>query len=158
MPMTEYVAEVIWQRGEQDFLSNRYSRKHLLRFDGGLEVAGSSSPHVVPLPMSDEQAVDPEEAFVASLASCHMLWFLSIAAKRRFCVDDYRDNASGLMQANDAGKLFIALVTLRPTASFSGERLPSREQIEQMHQQAHDECFIANSVKSEVRCEPHFID
>jgi organic hydroperoxide reductase OsmC/OhrA len=158
MPMTEYVAEVIWQRGEQDFLSNRYSRKHLLRFDGGLEVAGSSSPHVVPLPMSDEQAVDPEEAFVASLASCHMLWFLSIAAKRRFCVDDYRDNASGLMQANDSGKLFIALVTLRPTASFSGERLPSREQIEQMHQQAHDECFIANSVKSEVRCEPHFID
>jgi organic hydroperoxide reductase OsmC/OhrA len=108
--------------------------------------------------MSDEQAVDPEEAFVASLASCHMLWFLSIAAKRRFCVDDYRDNASGLMQANDSGKLFIALVTLRPTASFSGERLPSREQIEQMHQQAHDECFIANSVKSEVRCEPHFID
>lgn len=156
--MTEYVAEVIWQRGEQDFLGNSYSRKHLLRFDGGLEVAGSSSPHVVPQPMSDASAVDPEEAFVASLASCHMLWFLSIAAKRRFCVDDYRDNASGLMQENAAGKLFIAQVTLRPAVSFSGERLPSREQIEQMHHRAHEECFIANSVKSEVRCEPRFIE
>ncbi|MDO9620235.1 MAG: OsmC family protein [Pseudomonas sp.] len=156
--MTEHVAEVIWQRDQQDFVGNRYSRKHLLRFDGGLEVAGSSSPHVVPLPMSDASAVDPEEAFVASLASCHMLWFLSIAAKRRFCVDDYRDNASGLMQENAAGKLFIAQVTLRPAVSFSGERLPSRAQIEQMHHQAHEECFIANSVKSEVRCEPRFAD
>lgn len=156
--MTEYVAEVIWQRGEQDFLGNRYSRKHLLRFDGGQEVAGSSSPHVVPLPMSDASAVDPEEAFVASLASCHMLWFLSIAAKRRFCVDDYRDNASGLMQENAAGKLFIAQVTLRPAVTFSGEHLPSREQIEQMHHRAHEECFIANSVKSEVRCAPRFIE
>lgn len=156
--MTKYVAEVIWQRGEQDFLGNHYSRKHLLRFDGGLEVTGSSSPHVVPLPMSDASAVDPEEAFVASLASCHMLWFLSIAAKCRFCVDDYHDCASGLMQENAAGKLFIAQVTLRPAVSFSGERLPSREQIEHMHHQAHEECFIANSVKSEVRCEPRFIE
>jgi len=156
--VAEYVAEVIWQRGEQDFLGNRYSRKHLLRFDGGQEVAGSSSPHVVPLPMSDASAVDPEEAFVASLASCHMLWFLSIAAKCRFCVDDYHDCASGLMQENAAGKLFIAQVTLRPAVTFSGERLPSREQIEHMHHQAHEECFIANSVKSEVRCEPRFIE
>ncbi|MCG4452464.1 OsmC family protein [Pseudomonas sp. MMS21-TM103] len=154
--MAEYVAQVIWQRGEQDFLGNRYSRKHLLRFDGGLEIAGSSSPHVVPVPMSDETAVDPEEAFVASIASCHMLWFLSIARQRRFCVDDYQDAASGAMQANGAGKLFIARVTLRPAVTFSGERLPTRQQIEQMHHQAHEECFIANSVKSEVRCEPRF--
>lgn len=156
--MTEHVAEVIWQRGEQDFLGNRYSRKHLLRFDGGAEVAGSSSPQVVPLPLSDASAVDPEEAFVASLSSCHMLWFLSIAAKRRFCVDTYHDRASGLMQINEAGKLYIAQVTLRPAVSFSGERLPSHEQIQQMHHQAHEECFIANSVKSGVRCEPRFID
>lgn len=156
--MTEYRAEVVWQRGEQDFLGNRYSRRHVLRFDGGAEIAGSSSPHVVPLPMSDASAVDPEEAFVASLASCHMLWFLSIAAKRRFCVDDYQDSACGLMQENAAGKLFIAQVTLRPAVRFSGERLPSREQIEQMHHQAHEECFIANSVKSEGRCEPRFIE
>lgn len=156
--MSEHTAEVIWQRGEQDFLGNRYSRKHLLRFDGGAQVEGSSSPHVVPLPMSDATAVDPEEAFVASLSSCHMLWFLSLAAKRRFCVDAYHDSASGLMQANNAGKLYIAEVILRPAVTFSGERLPTHEQIEHMHHQAHTECFIANSVKSEVRCEPRFVD
>ena len=158
MSHSEYGAEVLWQRGEQDFLGNRYSRRHLLRFDGGLEIAASSSPHVVPMPMSDETALDPEEAFVASLASCHMLWFLSIAAKRRFCIDDYHDNASGLMQSNAAGKLFISKVTLRPAVEFSGTRRPTREQIEQMHHQAHEECFIANSVRSEVRCEPRFTD
>lgn len=156
--MSEHGAQVFWQRGDQDFLGNTYSRRHLWRFDGGLEVPGSSSPQVVPLPMSDATAVDPEEAFVASLASCHMLWFLSIAAKKRFCVDSYHDSASGLMRANSAGKHYIALVTLRPAVTFSGERLPSREQIEQMHHLAHEECFIANSVKSELRCEPRFPD
>ena len=152
--MANYCAQVIWQRGEQDFLDNSYSRKHLLRFDGGLEIAGSSSPHVVPVPMSDAAAVDPEEAFIASLASCHMLWFLSIAAKNQFCVDSYQDAAIGLMQKNGAGKLYIARVTLRPAVEFSGARQPTREQIEQLHHQAHEECYIANSVKSEVRCEP----
>jgi organic hydroperoxide reductase OsmC/OhrA len=155
--MANYCAEVIWQRGEQDFLGNRYSRKHLLRFDGGLEVPGSSSPHVVPLPMSDAAAVDPEETFIASLASCHMLWFLSIAADQQFCVDSYQDAAIGVMAKNSAGKLYIARVTLRPAVAFSGARQPTREQIEQMHHQAHEECYIANSVKSEVRCEPRFL-
>jgi organic hydroperoxide reductase OsmC/OhrA len=155
--MANYCAEVIWQRGEQDFLGNRYSRKHLLRFDGGVEVPGSSSPHVVPLPMSDAAAVDPEEAFIASLASCHMLWFLSIAADQQFCVDSYQDAAIGVMTKNSAGKLFISRVTLRPAVEFSGARQPTREQIEQMHHQAHEECYIANSVKSEVRCEPRFL-
>ena len=89
--MSEYTAKIEWQRGEQDFLSNRYSRKHTLRFDGGAELPGSSSPSVVPLPMSDASAVDPEEMFVASLSSCHMLWFLSIAAARKFCVYSYID-------------------------------------------------------------------
>ena len=89
--MAQYVAEILWQRGAQDFLSNRYCRRHVIRFDGGVEVPGSSSPHVVPVPLSDPSAVDPEEAFVASLSSCHMLWFLSIAAKRGFCVDRYLD-------------------------------------------------------------------
>lgn len=154
--MPNYCAEVIWQRDEQDFLDNRYSRKHLLRFDGGLEIAGSSSPHVVPLPMSDAAAVDPEEAFIASIASCHMLWFLSIAAKQQFCVDSYRDAAIGSMAKNSAGKLYIARVTLRPAVEFAGAHRPTREQIAQMHRQAHEECFIANSVKSEVCCEPQF--
>ena len=152
--MAQYSAEILWQRGEQDFLGNRYSRRHLLRFDGGAEVAGSSSPHVVPVPMSDAAAVDTEEAFVASLASCHMLWFLSIAAKRKFCVDRYADAAVGVMAKNAEGKMAMTVVTLRPEVRFSGERLPTREQLEQLHHEAHAECFIANSVKTEVRCEP----
>lgn len=154
--MSQYVAEVLWSRGEQDFLGNRYSRKHLLRFDGGLQVPGSSSPHVVPLPMSDASAVDPEEAFVASLSSCHMLWFLSIAAQRKFCVDRYLDNAVGVMEKNSKGKLWMSLVTLHPAVVFSGEHLPEQTQIEDMHHAAHEACYIANSVKSEVRCEPVF--
>lgn len=155
--MARYTAEVFWLRGEQDFLSNRYSRRHLLRFDGGLEVPGSASPHVVPLPMSDPSAVDPEEAFVASLSSCHMLWFLSIAAKRRFSVDRYFDAAIGVMEKNADGKMVMSLVTLRPEVQFSGERVPTREQIDQMHHEAHAECFIANSVKTIVRCEPRYV-
>ena len=152
--MSSYSAEVSWQRHGEDFLGNRYSRRHLLRFDGGLEVPGSSSPHVVPVPMSDAAALDPEEAFVASLSSCHMLWFLSIAAKRRFCVDSYLDAAEGVMAKNADGKLAMTVVTLRPAATFSGERLPTREELDKLHHEAHEACFIANSVKTEVRCEP----
>ncbi|MDQ0608737.1 organic hydroperoxide reductase OsmC/OhrA [Variovorax sp. W1I1] len=152
--MSEYTAEVLWQRGDQDFLANTYSRKHSLRFDGGAEWAGSSSPHVVPLPFSDASAVDPEEAFVASLSSCHMLWFLTMAVKRKFCVDRYFDAASGVMEKNADGKMAMTVVMLRPEVTFSGENLPTREQIEHMHHRAHEECFIANSVKTDVRCEP----
>jgi len=152
--MSSYSAEVSWQRHGEDFLGNRYSRRHLLRFDGGLEVPGSSSPHVVPVPMSDAAALDPEEAFVASLSSCHMLWFLSIAAKRRFCVDSYLDKAEGVMAKNADGKLAMTVVTLRPAVSFSGERLPTREELGKLHHEAHEACFIANSVRTEVRCEP----
>ncbi|HSF42851.1 MAG TPA: OsmC family protein, partial [Thermoanaerobaculia bacterium] len=118
--MAKYSTEVLWLRGEQDFLDNRYSRKHLLRFDGGLEIPGSSSPHVVPLPMSDASALDPEEAFVSALSSCHMLWFLSIAAKRGFRVDRYFDAAVGLMKRNAEGKLAMTVVTLKPEVRFSG--------------------------------------
>lgn len=152
--MTHYSAEVLWLRGGQDFLGNRYSRKHLLRFDGGLEIPGSSSPHVVPLPMSDASAMDPEEAFVSSLASCHMLWFLSIAAKRKFCIDRYFDAATGVMGKNEEGKMAMTVVTLKPEVHFSGEHIPTQEQIAQMHHEAHEECFIANSVKTLVHCQP----
>ena len=154
--MSEYTAELEWSRNAQDFLGITYSRRHLVRFDGGVDMPGSSSPHVVPVPMSDVSAVDPEEMFVASLASCHMLWFLSIAAARKFCVDRYADHAVGVMAKNAAGKLAMTTVTLRPAVTFSGERLPSCEQIEQLHHKAHAECFIANSVKTEVRVEPVF--
>ena len=152
--MAQYTAEVLWLRGEQEFVDGRYSRRHTLRFDGGLEIPGSSSPHVVPVPLSDSSALDPEEAFICSLSSCHMLWFLSIAAKRRFRVDRYFDAAVGTMETSANGKLAMSVVTLRPQVVFSGSPVPTREQIEQMHHMAHDECFIANSVRTEVRCEP----
>src|SRR5262245_32943981 len=100
--MAKFTATVCWERGDQAFVDNRYSRTHTLRFDGGVEVPGSSSPHSVPLPMSSPAAVDPEEAFVAALASCHMLWFLSIAAEREFRVDRYSDDAVGVLARNDS--------------------------------------------------------
>lgn len=152
--MATYGCEVFWSRGDQKFVDNRYTRKHVWRFDGGTQVPGSSSPHVVPLPYSDAAAVDPEEAFVASLSSCHMLFFLSIAAARKFRIDEYRDHAEGVMSKDGHGKMVMSTVTLRPQASFSGDRLPTRADIDAMHHEAHDECFIANSVKTEVHCEP----
>ena len=152
--MSVHSAEVLWLRNGGDFLGNGYSRRHLLLFDGGLQVPGSSSPQVVPQPLSDASALDPEEAFVASLSSCHMLWFLSIAAKRRFCVDRYFDAANGLMGKNADGKTAMTVVTLRPDVQFSGDRQPTRSELDQLHHEAHEACFIANSVRTEVRCEP----
>ena len=151
--MSDHFATVLWQRGEQPFSDRRYSRRHEMHFDGGAVVPGSSSPHSVREPYSDASAVDPEEAFVAALSSCHMLWFLSIAARRGFCVDDYRDAAEGVMARNAAGRLAMTLVTLRPAARFGG-RQPTPAELHAMHHEAHEECFIANSVKTEVRCEP----
>lgn len=152
--MANYTAEVIWKRVDEKFVDNHYSRKHVLRFDGGIEVAGSSSPHVVPLPWSAADAVDPEEAFVASLSSCHMLWFLNIAAKRGFVVDHYHDVAEGVMAEDHEGRMMMTLVTLRPLAVFSGDKRPAPDDIDNIHHAAHAECYIANSVKTEVRCEP----
>src|SRR5881396_2669624 len=152
--MAEYTAVVAWTRDGGDFIGNRYSRGHRWIFDGGIEVPASSSPHVVPLPWSVAAAVDPEEAFVASLSSCHMLWFLSIAAKQRFCVDTYVDEAVGIMARNAADKFAMTRVTLRPTVTFVGDRVPSQAEIGAMHHEAHTECFIANSVITEIVCEP----
>jgi organic hydroperoxide reductase OsmC/OhrA len=152
--MSSYTATIAWRRGSAPFVDDRYSRAHTWTFDGGVEVPASSSPSVVPLPWSKPDAVDPEEAFVASLSSCHMLWFLSIAARARFCVDSYVDAAVGIMARNAEGKYAMTLVTLRPQVAFAGERRPSQDEIDAMHHKAHAECFIANSVKTEVRCEP----
>jgi len=146
-----YTATVIWTRGESEaFSDNRYSRGHLWSFDGGIEVMASSSPSVVPLPLSREDAVDPEEAFVAAVSSCHMLTFLGIAAKKRFVVDSYKDKAIGVMTPNQNGKLFVSKVTLDPVIVFSGDRIPTPEQIADMHHLAHKECFIANSVLTDI--------
>lgn len=152
--MSTYTVTVSWQRGAQPFIDNKYSRRHSWLFDGGIEVPASSSPHVLPVPFSDANAVDPEEAFVASLSSCHMLWFLSLAARRRFCVDSYVDGAMGTMGKNASGKLAMTRVVLRPKVVFVGDRLPSQAEIDAMHHEAHAECFIANSVTTEVACEP----
>ena len=153
--MSRYTAEVVWERGGAVFTDNRYSRGHRWRFDGGVEVPASASPHVVPLPLSVEAAVDPEEAFVASLASCHMLWFLSIAARKGFAVERYRDEAVGVIERDGEGRLAMTRVTLRPRVTFAeSSRRPSQGEHEAMHHEAHERCFIASSVKTDVRCEP----
>lgn len=152
--MSTYTARIAWQRGEQKFTDNRYSRAHTWAFDGGTVVPASSSPSVVPRPMSDATAVDPEEAFVASLSSCHMLWFLSIAAKHGYLIDAYVDDASGVMTKNDTGRLAMTSVTLRPRVTFTGAKVPDRAALDALHREAHEECFIAASIRSEVRIEP----
>ena len=149
--MGQYRAEVHWQRQEGEvFTDNKYSRGHEWKFDGGVSVPASSSPSVVRLPFSVEAAVDPEEALVASLASCHMLFFLFFAAKNGFVVEEYRDHAFGVMGKGEDGKIFMKKVTLVPRPRFAGDKQPSRAQIDEMHHQSHDQCYIANSVKTEV--------
>lgn len=149
--MSEHFAKINWARAcDENYVDNKYSRGHEWTFDGGATVQASSSPHVVPLPYSVEANVDPEEAFVASLSSCHMLFFLSIAAKRRYVVDSYVDDAVGIMEKDNEGKISMTKVTLRPNVQFSGDKKPTMEQLEKMHHQAHEQCFIANSVKTEI--------
>ncbi len=153
MSAQAHKVEVRWSRGEAIFTDNRYSRGHTWHFDGGVEVPASSSPHVVRVPYSVAAAVDPEEAFVAAISSCHMLWFLSLAADAGFRVDQYLDEAVGVMGRNAAGKTAVTRVTLQPRVTFSGEKLPTRARIDELHHKAHEECFIANSVTTEILCE-----
>lgn len=150
----EYVTTVRWERREALFTDNRYSRAHTWEFDGGATVPASSSPHVVPLPYSEASHVDPEEAFVAALASCHMLFFLSHAARGGFVVDRYTDRAAGVMTQHEAGKQWIGTVTLRPHTRFAGPRVPDQAIVQALHHQAHEDCFIANSVKTTILCLP----
>lgn len=150
-------ATIEWKRGDAPFVDLSYSRAHRWRFDGGAVVPGSSSPSVVPVPQSDPQAVDPEEAFVASLSSCHMLWFLAIAAKRGYVVDSYEDQAAGVMARNAARKLAMTEVMLRPRVRFSG-KTPSQPEHQSMHERAHEACFIAASVNTVVRVEPTMVE
>lgn len=151
--MTEIQSTVTWERGNAQFIDGKYSRAHSWSFDGGPVVLASSSPHIVPLPFSIESAVDPEEAFVVSLSSCHMLWFLSIAAKRGLRVNYYRDHAIGEMSKNEDNKLVISIVRLRPHVDWDGDT-PADSEIVEMHHKAHEECFIANSVRTTVLTEP----
>lgn len=151
--MVEHTCAVRWERRGGAFTDLRYSRAHRWTFDGGAVVAASSSPHVVPVPFSDPAGVDPEEAFVAAAASCHMLVFLWIAAKSGFVVDSYADDAVGRMGRNAAGRECVAEVVLRPAIRFSGPRLPSDEDVRKLHHDAHEGCFIANSVTTTITVE-----
>jgi organic hydroperoxide reductase OsmC/OhrA len=149
--MSEHKVTVEWKRETDDFAYPTYNRDHDWTFDAGITVRASASPAYV----GNERCVDPEEAFVASLSSCHMLSFLAIACKKRFVVDDYRDEAVGILATDPAGRLAITRVTLRPRVQFGGEKTPTAEETAAMHDQAHHVCFIANSVKTEVTVEPH---
>jgi len=152
--MAEHTCTVAWERGSADFVDRRYSRAHTWTFDGGAVVPGSSSPHVVPPPGSDPSAVDPEEAFVASLSSCHMLWFLDLAARRGYRIDRYVDRAVGTMGRNASGKLAMTRVVLRPAVTFGPGPQPDAGIFNALHHEAHAQCFIANSVTTDVVCEP----
>lgn len=151
--MSEHKASIRWARGEDAFLSGRYSRAHTWHFDGGAAVAASASPDIVPAPWSAPEAVDPEEAFAAALASCHMLWFLSLAARDGWCVESYSDTASAYMGKDAQGRLAITRVVLRPDVRFQSPP-PDAAVIQALHHEAHEKCFLANSVKSEMEVRP----
>jgi organic hydroperoxide reductase OsmC/OhrA len=146
----EYQATISWTSDGGVFTDNKYSRAHRWSFDGGITVPASSAPSSVRLPYSKADAIDPEEALVASLSSCHMLTFLYLAAKQGFVVDSYDDEAVGVMSKNERGKLYVSRVTLRPRIVFSGDRRPSEAEISELHHHAHADCFIANSVLTEI--------
>jgi organic hydroperoxide reductase OsmC/OhrA len=151
--MQEFEATVDWQRAAQPFADQRYSRAHEWTFDGGLRVPASSSPLSVPLPMSDPACVDPEEAFVAAASSCHMLFFLSIAATRGFIVDSYHDQAVGYLDTDAGGAVAMTKILLRPAIAFSGARQPDPAELAAIHHAAHKRCYIANSVKTDITVE-----
>ncbi|WP_426359638.1 OsmC family protein [Pseudocolwellia sp. HL-MZ19] len=149
--MSTYFAQINWAKQDnENYLDNKYSHAHTWSFDGGAIVAASSSPHIVPLPYSVETNVDPEEAFIASISSCHMLFFLSIAAKNKLIIECYEDKAEGVMEKDIQGHVSITKVTLKPKVTFSADTQPVYELLEKMHHQAHQQCFIANSVKADV--------
>lgn len=151
--MSEHKATIEWTRTSPDFQYKTYNRAHLWRFEGGPDVPASAAPAY----LGEPGRVDPEEAFVAALSSCHMLTFLAVAAKRKLVVDRYVDHAVGHMEKNAEGKLAVTRVLLRPEVTFSGEQ-PGAEVLAALHHDAHEHCFIASSVRTEVRVEPPHIE
>jgi organic hydroperoxide reductase OsmC/OhrA len=149
--MSKHIATLEWKKNGPSFLKGQYSREHTWTFDGGVMVPASSSPSVVPKPWSNPANVDPEEAFVAALASCHMLTFLWLASKQGFEIESYSDEAAGELKKNERGVFWVSLVTLHPRVGYAGDKRPTAEEEAELHHRAHEECFIANSVKTEVR-------
>jgi organic hydroperoxide reductase OsmC/OhrA len=148
--MSEHIANILWNRGAGEFRFEHFSRAHTWTFDAGVVVPATSAPAF----HGDPERVDPEEAFVAALSSCHMLTFLAIAARKRFTVEQYSDEARGALTKNEQGKFWISRVTLSPKVVFSGEKRPTNAEIAAMHHTAHENCFIALSVRTEVSVEP----
>ncbi len=148
--MSEHKMTLTWKRGDLPFEYQKYSRNHTWKFDGGHEMTASAAPAY----LGDPKNVNPEEAYVASLSSCHMLTFLAIACKQKFVLDEYIDDAVGHMEKNAEGKMAITKVTLKPKITFSGDKKPTAEELDKMHHAAHENCFIASSVKTEITVEP----
>ncbi len=148
--MHKYVAFISWNRNGGAFRDNRYSRVHEWRFGCGIALTASASPQVVPPPMSSAEAVDPEEALIAAASSCHLLSFLYVAAREGYIVDTYTDDAYGLLERVDRRKMAVTRIVLRPIVAFSGEKLPTPEDLAHLHHLAHEECYIANSLKTEI--------
>ena len=148
--MSEYKATISWKRTSDEFLKGKYSREHSWAFDGGFTMPASPSPSVVPVPYSNPAHVDPEEAFVASISSCHMLTFLYLASKQGFQIDSYEDSALGTMTKNEKGVPWMSRVVLNPRIVYSGEKLPTPADEEKLHHLSHEQCYIANSVKTEI--------
>jgi organic hydroperoxide reductase OsmC/OhrA len=152
--MSSYSATISWQpKAGDNFLGKRYSRVHTWKFDGGVELPASSSPHVVPVPYSDPAAIDPEEALIASICSCHMLSFLFVACKGGFAVESYDDTGVGTLEKNAEGRLAITRVQLKPHVKFAAGNVPDEATFAALHHEAHEACFIANSVKCEIVCD-----
>jgi organic hydroperoxide reductase OsmC/OhrA len=152
--MSEHKAVVSWKSPGADFLKGKYSREHTWSFDGGVVVQASSSPSAVPVPYSNPSCVDPEEAYVASIASCHMLTYLFVASKQGFLIDSYVDEAVGVLTKNENGRMWVSKVTLAPAIVYAGDKRPTPEQSSQLHHAAHEQCFIANSIKTDVAVVP----
>jgi organic hydroperoxide reductase OsmC/OhrA len=148
--MSEHKAIIRWERDGPDFLKGKYSRGHTWSFDGGVTVAASASHSVVPQPWSHPEGVDPEEALVVAISSCHMLTFLWLASKAGFQIDRYEDESVGVMTKNDQGVPWVSAVTLHPKIAYGDGRQPTAVEIERLHHEAHEQCFIANSVKTRV--------
>jgi organic hydroperoxide reductase OsmC/OhrA len=148
--MLTHLAEVSWELDGGDFRAGRYSREHNWKFDGGLSVPASPSPHIVPAPYSNASAIDPEEAFVAAIASCHMLTFLHLASRRGLIVTRYLDNAVGHMTKNERGMPWVSQVVLHPSIEYGEGSKPSAELEAELHHAAHEQCFIANSVNTAI--------
>ena len=144
-------ATIDWKKlPNEAFTDGKYHRTHTWTFDGGISVQASSSPDIVPVPYSDPTLIDPEEAFLASIASCHMLFFLSIAGKQKLIIESYEDHPEAIMEKNEEGKMAITSVVLKPRVKFSGSNQPDQTTVKALHQRAHEKCFIANSIKSTI--------